>query len=193
MPHPNPQTDAAEPLAPLVRAAAAGDDQAWEALVRRLTPAIRGTARTYRLSPCEVDDVVQSCWLKLLLNVRSLREPEAVGAWLVTTARRQALRVCRGDTRELLSDAPLPADLATPDSPENAAIAAELTRELRAAVRRLPGRQRELIETMVDEPDRSYAEVSVRLGMPVGSIGPTRERGLRRLAGDRRLLQLVGA
>jgi RNA polymerase sigma factor (sigma-70 family) len=178
-------------LAETVRAAARGDHRAWEALVRRFTPAMRRAAKMYRLGPHEVDDVVQASWLSLLLNVHTLREPEAVGAWLLTTARRQALRMHQQDVRELLTEVPVGADLAAPDSPEDALVEAERASELRDAVRRLPNRQRTLLEMMVSSPDSSYAEVSKGLDMPIGSIGPTRDRGLRRLRRDERLAQVV--
>ena len=72
-------------------------------------------------------------------------------------------------------------------------VEAERVNELRKAVRRLPGRQRTLLETLIAAPDRSYADVSQRLGIPIGSIGPTRERGLTRLRGDARLAQVVAS
>src|SRR3954467_9498028 len=81
------------PLTETLRAAAAGDERAWDALVRRFTPVIRNTAKRYRLAPHEVDDVVQACWLSLFVSLRTLRVPEALGGWLVTTASRQALRI----------------------------------------------------------------------------------------------------
>jgi RNA polymerase sigma factor (sigma-70 family) len=177
----------------LVHAARAGDERAWDALVRRFTPAIRGAAKRYRLDPHEVDDVVQACWLALFLSLRALREPEALGGWLVTAARRQALRMRQLEVRERLTDEPLPMDAATDESPEDAAIEAERRRELRAAVRELPGRQRAVLELIVTRPHRSYAEMSEDLRMPVGAIGPTRERGLRRLRGNARLAAAVGA
>ena len=183
----------APPLAGIVRAAVRGDERAWETLVRRLTPLIRGTARMYRLGPHEIDDVVQASWLALFVSLRTLREPEAVAGWLVTTARRQALRLRQQEVRELLTDEPAPGDLAAPDSPEHALLAAELAAELRGAMSRLPGRQRTLLEALVAAPERSYAEMSAGLGMPIGSIGPTRERGLRRLRRDERLAHVVTA
>jgi RNA polymerase sigma factor (sigma-70 family) len=189
--HPHPPV--VPPLAGIIRAAARGDERAWETLVRRFTPLIRRTAQMYRLGPHEVDDVVQACWLALFTSVRTLREPEALAGWLVTTARRQALRMRQREVRELLTDAPRPVDLAAPDSPEHLVLAAELAAELRGAMSRLPDRQRTLLEALVVAPERSYAEMSAGLGMPIGSIGPTRERGLRRLRRDQRLAHVVTA
>jgi RNA polymerase sigma factor (sigma-70 family) len=184
---------AAPALAPTVQAAARGDVEAWDALVHRFTPMLRGVIRRYRLDVHDVDDVVQACWLSLLVNLDAIRDPEAVGAWLVTTARRQSLRVHQRVVREVLAEAPLGDRRAAPDCVEADLIRAERGASLRAAVDRLPDRQRALLRTLIAEPYRSYAEVSRGLGMPIGSIGPTRERGLRRLRDDERLAGVVRA
>jgi RNA polymerase sigma factor (sigma-70 family) len=179
-------------LAGTVHSAALDDDRAWEALFDRFTPAIRRAAGGYGLAPHEVDDVVQSCWLSLLGSVDTLRQPEAVGASLVTTARRRALRMRRQVVRELLTEDPLPADLAAPGSIEDAVVQAERASELRKAMRRLPGDQRVLLESMLVPPESSHADVSKDLDMTIGSIGPTRDRGLRRRGRDVRLVAGVG-
>jgi RNA polymerase sigma factor (sigma-70 family) len=180
-------------LTDLVRAAARGDQRAWDALVHRLSPAIRRATYTYRLHPHEVDDVVQGCWLALFLNLDRIRDPEAVRAWLTTTARRQALQIRQQDARELLTEEPVSAHVSAPDLAERTVLEAERAGELRGAISRLPARQRTLLETLVASPDSSYAEVSKRLGMPIGSIGPTRERGLSRLRADERLAGVAAA
>lgn len=174
-----------------VEAAARGDERAWNRLVRGLTPLIRGVARGYRLAPHDIDDVVQACWLSALGSLRTLREPEAFGAWLVTTARRQSLRVHQRGVREVVTDLPLTDKRAAPDCLEREVITTERAEVLRDAVGRLSGRQRLLLEALIAEPDRSYAEVSQGLGMPVGSIGPTRERGLTRLRQDEQLAAVM--
>jgi RNA polymerase sigma factor (sigma-70 family) len=178
-------------LTATVHAAALGDHRAWNALVHRFTPALRRVARGYRLAPQDVDDVVQASWLLLLESLHTLREPEAIGAWLVTTVRRQALRARQREVRELLTEAPLPERQAAPDCPATAVVDAERESALRDAVGRLSGRQRALLESLIAAPDRSYAEVSALLDMPVGSIGPTRERGLSRLRADEGLVRVM--
>jgi RNA polymerase sigma factor (sigma-70 family) len=174
-----------------VEAAARGDVQAWDTIVRRYSPLLRRVARGYRLDAHDVDDVVQACWVSLLTSLGGLREPKAIGAWLVTTARRQSLRMHQRAVREVLAEAPVAERQPAPDSIEGELIRAEQRAMLRAAVERLPGRQRDLLLALIASPDRSYAEVSRGLGMPIGSIGPTRERGFRRLRGDARLAEAV--
>jgi RNA polymerase sigma factor (sigma-70 family) len=178
-------------LSATVVAARDGDERAWNMLVEHFTPTLRSVAKGFRLQPHDVDDVVQACWLAALGNLHSLREPAAIGAWLVTTARRHALRAHQHGVRELLAASPLSEYHAAPECVESTVVAAERVRGLRAAVERLPGRQREVLESLIAEPERSYVEVSQGLGIPVGSIGPTRERGLDRLRRDERLSTMV--
>ena len=177
----------------LVRAAKRGDEGAWEALVHRFTPAVRSVARDYRLPPHDVDDVVQACWLALLEGLHRVREPDAVGAWLVTAARRRALRARRCRERDVPVGSVLQEDAAAGACVENAVAEAERVQALREALGRLPGRQRRLLEALIARPDLSHAEIAGRLGMPQGSVGPTRSRGLERLRMDTRLVRAVAA
>jgi RNA polymerase sigma factor (sigma-70 family) len=178
-------------LTPVVLAAAVGDDRAWDALVRRFTPMLRRVAMGYQLNAADVDDVVQGAFIALLEKVNELREPEAVGGWLVTTTRRRALRAKQREVREILVGEPVDDHHTAADSLESGVIRNERAAVLRLAVRRLPPSQRRLVETMIAAPDRSYVEVSQDLGMPIGSIGPTLGRGLRCLRADVQLAELV--
>jgi RNA polymerase sigma factor (sigma-70 family) len=171
-------------LAPLTREAASGCEDAWRDLVARFDPMLRGIVRGYRLDDADVEDVVQTTWIRAYRNLHRLNEPAAVGAWLAITARREALRTLQRGVRELPSEDPQPQDEAGGDTPEEIASERERRSALRAAVRRLPGRQRELLSEMLRRPCSSYEEIAGALAMPVGSIGPTRERALARLRDD---------
>ena len=70
-------------------------------------------------------------------------------------------------------------------------IAAERRAALDASLSRLTDRQRDLMTLLLDEPELSYDEVGRRLGLPIGSIGPTRARSRSRLRRDTRLRALV--
>jgi RNA polymerase sigma factor (sigma-70 family) len=174
-----------------VSAAAAGDEHAWESLVQRFTPALRAAARGFRLPPADVDDVVQSTWLAAFRGIGRLETPEAIGGWLLVTARREALRALQRAAHEVLTDEPPTAPVAAVDSPESLLLDAERRRAVRAAVRRLPRRQRRLLGALLSVPEASYVDIARRLDMPVGSIGPTRERGIGRLRLDDRLVGVV--
>jgi len=179
-------------LAATVAAAAEDDQRAWDALVVRFTPMLRRVARSYRLSAQDADDVVQQCWIALLPHIGSIREPEAIGAWLVTTVRRRAVRARQRSLRELPSDLPLVEQVEAPDCLETLVVERERNDALRAAIGRLPGRQRVVLEAMVDTPEHGYRQLSERHHLPIGSIGPTRERGLRRLREDDHLARIIG-
>src|SRR4051812_38997434 len=179
---------AGRPLTPVVRAAADGDQRAWDALVHRFTPVLRRVAKGYHLNAMDVDDVVQGCWISLLENLHDLREPEALGGWLVTTARRLALRTRQREVREILVEEPIDEPQTASDPLETEVLRAERATALHRAIQRLPEPQRRLVQIWIVSPERTYKEVSVGIGMPIGSIGPTRERGLRRLRADAQLL-----
>jgi RNA polymerase sigma factor (sigma-70 family) len=184
-------------LVDLLADARAGDGRAWERLYERFTPMLRAIARSYRLSASDVDDVVQVVWLRLLSNIGRLREPAAVGGWLRTTACRECLMLRRAPARELLSDDPALGDRAEPlgaHDPESVLLATErrdsLSRVLAEALAMLPERHRKLMTLLASESALDYRAVSVKLAMPLGSIGPTRARSIARLQRHPELLDL---
>jgi RNA polymerase sigma factor (sigma-70 family) len=178
-------------VGPLVAAAAAGDQRAWSSLVRRFEPVVRGVAHGYRLDERDVQDVAQVVWLRLWENVGSIREPRAVPGWIVTTTRHECARVLRGLRRlvpvgDAAADAP--AEAADPD---DGLLRAETAAAVRRGLAELSPTQRRLLELLASEPDLSYREIGGLLNMPVGSIGPTRARGLARLGTSRAVLELA--
>jgi RNA polymerase sigma factor (sigma-70 family) len=175
---------AALALAPLTLEAAAGCEDAWRDLVARFDPMLRGIVRGFRLDDADVEDVVQTTWIRAYRNLDRLNEPAAVGGWLAVTARREALRTLQRGVRELPCAEPQRAEESGGDLPDDVASTRERRTAVRAAVRRLPDRQRRLLVEMLRRPCASYEEIAVALEMPVGSIGPTRERALSRLRDD---------
>jgi RNA polymerase sigma factor (sigma-70 family) len=166
----------------LVAAAAAGEPEAWSQLIDRYAVLIRSVCRSHRLGEADADDVAQLTWLRAVEHIGRLRDPERFGAWIATTARHECLRVLRGRKRFV----------PTADELENPLYAqhvdqdeVELAQERRAAVRHalgaLPARQRTLLRLLHAEDSPSYEAIGSALGMPVGSIGPTRGRALERL------------
>src|SRR5438034_5099746 len=91
-------------LEDLVRGAAAGDQAAWNELVERFQGLVWATSRSYRLSRADAADVAQTTWLRLVEHLDRIHDPERLGAWLATTARRECLRHIRLHGREQLSD-----------------------------------------------------------------------------------------
>lgn len=172
----------------LVTAAAAGDEVAWAILVGRITPTLRSIARAHRLGEADVDDVVQECWVRLASHMAELRDPAAVYAWLGTTARRQSIQIIR--QRLSTCDVESLADRADESSsPADLAAQRDSNTRLRKALGRLSGRDERLLSALSTSSRPSYARVSNLLGLPIGSIGPTRARALQRL---RRELEIEG-
>jgi len=176
--------DAGRELAELVVAARGGDAAAWDCLVRRFDAIVRRTARSFRLQPVEVDDVVQATWLDLLENVDRIREPACTAAWLVTATRRRALRTLQLRTRELLCDDPREREPSEADGPQAHLIDAERRAALAGAMARLPPRHRTIMTLLLTDGAPDYKRISALADVPVGSIGPIRGRSLARLARD---------
>jgi RNA polymerase sigma factor (sigma-70 family) len=169
-------------VAPLVRSALDGDSEAWDELVRRFAGLVWSVARAHGLEPADAADVSQTTWLRLAENLPRLRDPERVGAWLATTAKREALRVLRRGQRQIPSGVDFGGDIECEDGhPETPVLRRERDAALTAAFRTLPAMCRTLLRVLLSDPAPSYAEVSETLDMPVGSIGPRRARCLDRL------------
>jgi RNA polymerase sigma factor (sigma-70 family) len=180
-------------LADLAQDAAAGCEAAWRDLVTRFDPVLRGIVRGYRLDAADVEDVVQTTWIRAFRNLDRLNDPAAVGGWLAITARREALRTLQRGVREFPAEDPLWAEETDGGTPETVVLERERHTAVRAAIHRLPGRQGQLLSTMLRRPCASYDEISAELEMPMGSIGPTRERALSRLRSDPALAELMAS
>jgi RNA polymerase sigma factor (sigma-70 family) len=178
-------------VAELVCAAAGGDERAWVELVRRYTPLVLSVIRSYGLDRADAADVNQTVWLRLVEHLDRLRErePAALAAWLATTARRECYRLLRVGRRtqpfDPYDDSPgarggVP-QLVDFSSPDEDLLRAERRQALRDGFGQLPPRCRDLLALLAADPPASYQEIGERLGMPVGSVGPTQARCLRKL------------
>ncbi len=166
-------------LAPVIAAAAAGDQAAWSRIVEHYAGLVWRVARGYRLSAADAADVSQVTWLRVVEHLDALREPQALGAWIATTARREALQLLRR-RREIPVDDTLWAFEADDDAPApgQRLLRDEENRELWAAFQRLPQRCRTVLHMLVVEPVGSYAAVAAALDVRIGSLGPARGRCL---------------
>ncbi len=167
-------------VASMIRAAADGDSDAWDALVDRFARLIWAVARSHGLSVADADDVSQTTWLRLAEHLGRLREPDRVGAWLAVTARREALRTRQRSQRIVL-------DSWCGDGPDDGGdLDSALLRDERDALlwrtfSALSEPCKALLRVLMTDPPPSYVEVGEALDMPVGSIGPRRQRCLRAL------------
>ncbi len=167
--------------AELLAAAAGGEQGAWDALVERYGGLVWHVARGFRLSAADTHDVVQTAWLRLVEYLDRIRDPQALAGWLATTVRRECLRVLRTQGRSRPTD---DSELDLRDEgPEidAAVLAAERDHALWRAFATLRERCRTLLLLLMADPPPAYAEIGDTLGMPIGSIGPTRARCLEQL------------
>ncbi len=183
-------------LRDLVSRARNGDKQAWDALVKRFAPLVWSICRRHGLAEADVQDAGQSVWLYLVEHLDGVRDPAALPGWLATTTRRECVRIRRAARRSHESGSPPDAESILD---EEAAVADEelLVAERHAALREAfmslsPSGQR-LIALLMEDPPLPYGEISARLGIPVGSIGPSRRRCLDKLRRHPAVAALIAA
>jgi RNA polymerase sigma factor (sigma-70 family) len=177
----------------LVESATESNEEAWEQLISRYQPLINSISRRHRLDPSDAQDVSQYVWMQLLSHLHNLREPNALPGWIAATTRHRCYEVLRNRKRsvsvdplvicrfELVdtavrgtsSEGPLPVD--------DALLRAEQRSVVRQGLAELREDQQQLLLLLVADPPVPYDEISRRMKLPIGSIGPTRARLLRKL------------
>jgi RNA polymerase sigma factor (sigma-70 family) len=189
----HPRRDASV-IADLISRARNGEQQAWDALVERYAPLIWSICRKYRLHDSDAEDASQSVWLHLVNHLDSVRDPAAIPGWLATTTQRECTRILRVAKRsQVVEDVPdienIPGEQAR--TVEQQLLVAERHAVLREAFMDLPPAGQRLIALLAIDPPLTYAEIAARLGIQVGSIGPTRARCLDRLRRHPAIIALI--
>lgn len=181
--------DVTYPLSTLVPAAREGDQHAWNAIVDRFLPLVSAIVRRHRLSEADGDDVSQTVWLRLVEHLGDIREADALPGWIRTTTRNECLRLlaARGRVRPVDPQDDRGLDAVELDVADEELLAAERRQLLREALSELPAARRELLVLLLTDPPVAYEEISRVLGIPIGSIGPTRGRALEQLRRTRAL------
>jgi RNA polymerase sigma factor (sigma-70 family) len=180
--------------AELVDRIRAGDDSAWRDLIDQYEPLLRRLARRHRLSAEDAADVVQLTWLRCLERIDQLTHADRLRGWLATICRRECIQLATKKRREVpLTE--LNVERLIDDRDGRRDPCAEVARRderdrLYRAIMALPDRQRMVLVELLRREHQSYLDLSHRLGLPVGSIGPTWQRALIRLRRDPRLADL---
>ncbi len=164
----------------LVRSASLGEPAAWEQIVDRYASLVVAVCRRFRLGEADLYDVSQTVWLRLVEHLPALREPKALPGWLITTAKRECLRVVELSARQTFLDEPNNLTASNEDLDADM-LAAERRIAVHEALAVLPPSWRDLMVLLLCDPPIGYLEISRRLGIPVGSIGPTRARCIERI------------
>ena len=180
----------------LVTRARCGDRSAWDQLVDRYSSLIWSICHRWQLDRTDAEDVGQAVWLRLVEQLDNLRDPAALPGWLATTTQRECSRARRSRCR-LAAGGQVPDAENLPDeqaaTAEDVLFMAERHAALRAAFTDLPANWQQLLTLLTTDPPTPYAEISVKLGIPVGSIGPNRSRCLDRLRRHPALAVLIDA
>jgi RNA polymerase sigma factor (sigma-70 family) len=179
----------------LVMAARDGEAEAWNRLVERYASLVWSVCRTYRLNDSDAEDVVQSVWLRTVEQLPKIRVPAALPGWILTTTRRECVRVLRVAHRMEPADAVVERAAPGAEHPDvdEQLLVHERNAALRAAFAQLPPRCQHMLSLLMQDPPVPYGVISVRLGMPHGSVGPIRARCLERLRHCPALAVLIDA
>ncbi|HKR51577.1 MAG TPA: sigma-70 family RNA polymerase sigma factor [Pseudonocardiaceae bacterium] len=190
-------------LEELVAGARTGCATSWRMIVDRFDERLQRAARAQGLDGSTAADAVQQTWLAAVTNIESLRTAQALGGWLRSILHRECLKAHNLRYRETphVDETDLTGRTngrtvmmrTEPQSPEDEALRAEQRMLVQAARRRLPSRDQDLLALLVVEPPMPYTEISRRLGVPIGSIGPTRARCFARMRRELATLGVKGA
>lgn len=166
-------------LGELVKGARRGDAESWELLVRATSRAVYRGLAAFDVPADVREELFHETYVKLVERLDTIERPSGVAAWLMTTARNQALQYVRRRAKTVLvADVP---DVPTLDGLEVALLDEELRIALARAFARLSTACQSLLRLLTVSPPLSYAEVAELLDRPVGSLGPQRIRCLERL------------
>jgi RNA polymerase sigma factor (sigma-70 family) len=180
----------------LVTRARNGERRAWDALVEQYAPLVWSICRRQRLGSAEAGDVSQTVWLRLVDELAAVRDQAALPAWLAAATLRECGRVRRAARRQqaaaYMPDATGVAGAPAPMA-EHELLMAERNAALREAFTHLPPGSQQLIAMLVEDPPVTDAEIAARLGIPAGSVGPSRGRCLEQLRGHPAVAALISA
>ena len=177
----------------LVSACSKGESWAWDALVDRYRRLVYSISLRAGLTQQDAADVFQTVFTRLFENLHTIRDPQGLGAWLITTTKRESWQVLRGRRREAPTE-----DLSVgPSLAEERSVNTRPNEDdwmdqalVRDALERVGGRCEKLLLLLYWDPtEPSYKQVSRQVKIPLGSIGPTRARCLQKV---RRVLESMG-
>jgi RNA polymerase sigma factor (sigma-70 family) len=166
------------PVEALLNSAMAGVESAWQEIVARYSPLVFTVCHRNGVGGFDAEDVVANVWLRLVTNLNKIREPKALPKWLMTTARRECVVLLREKDRQIPKEE---IDHTEPGAVEVPLLNAERDDAVRGALAKLPESDRALLALLFSDPPTPYTTISTHLGIPVGAIGPTRQRCLARM------------
>jgi RNA polymerase sigma factor (sigma-70 family) len=167
----------------VVRRALDGDPAAWRELLGRFSGLVGWITREHGLSHADAADVSQTVWMKLFEHLAIVRKPDSLGAWVAVVTRNECRRLLSCGRQEIsathqelatvLVDAQ---DIGVPLIQDECSVL--LWQTARTVLNQ---RGYAIIRMLMADPPASYEQVSQSLKIPIGSIGPTRNRCLAQL------------
>lgn len=159
----------------------AGDQKSWADLIKRYQSLVYAVASRAGLSMADISDCFQQTWVSLYNHRKKVKDPSKLSAWLVTTAKREALRLNEIASKKVNDNL----DCQEPDVqllPDEELEQLEKQAHLEIAIDLLDKRCQDLVEIFFFAPkDLSYKQIAANLGIPFNSLGPIRRRCLERL------------
>jgi RNA polymerase sigma factor (sigma-70 family) len=171
-----------ESLRSLFEGVQAGDRSSWEKIVDRLNGLVWSVVRGFRLDYADAEEVGQTTWLRLLENLDRIHDPDRLGLWLATTARRESIRMLKRHARTQVVE-PMHWELeqAPVDNGHDRVLDRDELQGLPRALAALSEPCQDLLRLVLCDPPLTYGEISEVLSLPTGTIGPRRNRCLSRL------------
>ena len=185
-----------EEVATLVRRHFDGDANALVELIGIFESLVKASARRVLRCSTDVDDAVQDTWLNFVRFGDRIADPERVGAWLWTVALNSARRIQRRDSRCIVADNVVALADAMADEqpdPDHALQRCERSSVVHKAAAEMRETDQRVLSLMMDERAYDYREISTISGRPIGSLGPTRDRIIRKLRTNAQVAQLMSA
>jgi RNA polymerase sigma factor (sigma-70 family) len=175
----------------LLRRAGSGDNSAWTEIVSRYGRVVWASTYGFRFDHATREDVFQLAWLRLMDSLHSIDDPERLGGWLTTTTRRECLKLVKSRARtQPVGSFDDDHDQLAPHV-DAAIVRAETIRDVARGFDELGVDCRELLRLCFADPRMSYSEISQTTGMPIGSIGPRRQRCLEKLASSPSVRRII--
>jgi RNA polymerase sigma factor (sigma-70 family) len=177
-----PPRDGEPSLTELVERAREGDEEAWRILVQRVKNLVWKVVNGFRLPRGEAEDAFAATFFRLAEHIDTIREPERLPGWMATTARNESLAIIKRNRRALAAD---PTDTWASGDHAERIVDSELKQAIHESFKLLSEACQQLLRLLTADPPLSYEDVATVLDMPMGSIGPNRQRCLERLRSNR--------
>jgi len=171
---------ATEDWTALVDAALTGDEAAWRRIVDGLSGVVWKVLMSYALNPADREDAYASTFFRLYEKLHTVNDPRCLPGWIGTAARNEANALWRRRKRAVPTERPPVREAYYADLDERL-IDGETLASVMQAFGQLPAQAQALLRLLTAVPPLSYDEISIVLGMPKGSIGPTGGRLLEKL------------